>query len=315
MKSRNVGSILHAGLACLTLAAACVSAADRSVSSALPDVAETAAAIIAPGAKVELLGEGFEFTEGPAADREGNVYFTDQPNDRIMKWSVDGRLSTFLKPCGRANGLYFDAQGNLLACADEKNQLWSIAPDGRIRVLIERFEGKFLNGPNDLWVHPKGGIYFTDPFYRRNYWKRGDKEQDGEHVYLFDPARSMLVRVATDLVRPNGIVGSADGRILYVADIGAGKTYRYAIIEDGRLAEKTLFANLGSDGMTLDTEGNLYLTGKGVSVFSSAGEKIAHIPINESWTANVVFGGRDRKTLFITARDSFYALRMRVRGL
>ncbi|HOX03649.1 MAG TPA: SMP-30/gluconolactonase/LRE family protein [Candidatus Paceibacterota bacterium] len=315
MKPWNIRYVLSAVLSCLALSQAQIPAGDPAPAAAMPDVAQTAAAIIAPGAKVELLADGFEFTEGPAADREGNVYFTDQPNDRILKWSLDGKLTTFLQPCGRANGLDFDAKGNLLACADEKNQLWSIAPDGRIQVLIERFEGKLLNGPNDLWVHPKGGIYFTDPFYRRNYWKRGEKEQDGEHVYLFDPARSTLARVATDLVRPNGIVGDADGLKLYVADIGAGKTYRYAILEDGRLAEKTLFTNLGSDGMALDAEGNLYLTGKGVSVFNAVGEKIAHIPINESWTANVAFGGRDRQTLFITARDSLYAVRTRVRGL
>src|SRR5258706_12486424 len=87
--------------------------------------------IIAPGAKLEKLAGGFEFTEGPAVDRDGNVFFTDQPNDRILKWSVEGKLSTFLQPCGRANGLYFDHKGNLLACADEKNQLWSIDPSGK----------------------------------------------------------------------------------------------------------------------------------------------------------------------------------------
>lgn len=271
--------------------------------------------ILAPGARVELLANGFEFTEGPAADREGNVFFTDQPNDRIMKWSVEGRLSTFLQPCGRSNGLYFDRDGHLLACADERNQLWSIAPDGRVTVLLERFEGKLLNGPNDLWIHPGGGVYFTDPLYRRNYWKRGGMEQDGQHVYLLKPDRQSCVRVASDLTQPNGIIGSPDGRGLYVADIGARKTYHYTIEPDGTLAGKRLFVEMGSDGMTLDVEGNVYLTGRGVAVFDRTGRKIQHIDIPRNWTANVTFGGRDKQTLFITASDALFAVRTRLKGI
>src|SRR5213594_829930 len=108
--------------------------------------------IIAPGAKLEKLAGGFEFTEGPAADKDGNVFFTDQPNDRIVKWSAaDGTVSDWMKPCGRANGTYFDKDGNLIACADEKNELWSIALDKKVTVLVKDFDGKLLNGPNDLW--------------------------------------------------------------------------------------------------------------------------------------------------------------------
>jgi gluconolactonase len=275
---------------------------------------EAPAGVVAPGAKVELLADGFKFTEGPAADKAGNVFFTDQPNDRILKWSVEGKLSTFLQPAGRANGLYFDAAGNLLACADEKNQLWSIDPQGQVTVLLTGYGGKLFNGPNDLWVHPQGGIYFTDPFYRRNYWTRGGKEQDGEHVYFLSPDRQTCLRVTEELVQPNGIIGTPDGRQLYVADIGAKKTYRYTLQPDARLADRQLLVEMGSDGMTLDQEGNLYLTGQGVTVISPAGRKIDHLPINESWTANVCFGGADRRTLFITAMDSLYAVRLRVTG-
>ena len=109
----------------------------------------------ARGAEVKLLADGFEFTEGPAADTKGNVYFTDQPNDRILRWSTTGDLSTFLQPAGRANGLYFDAGENLIACADENNELWSIDPNGEHRTLVHRFENRRLNGPNDVWVHPE----------------------------------------------------------------------------------------------------------------------------------------------------------------
>ena len=144
--------------------------------------------IIAPGAKLQELSHGFAFTEGPSVDAEGNVYFTDQPNDRILKWSVDGKLSTFLEPAGRSNGLCFDNKGQLWACADEKNELWVIdVATGKHTVVLKDYGGKLLNGPNDVWVRPDGGLYFTDPFYKRDYWKRGPKEQDQEATYYLAP--------------------------------------------------------------------------------------------------------------------------------
>jgi gluconolactonase len=271
--------------------------------------------IVAPGAKVEKLSGGFTFTEGPAADQAGNVLFTDQPNDRIMKWSTDDVLSTYMRPSGRSNGLCFDGKGNLLACADEKNELWSIDPAKKVTVLIKDYKGKLLNAPNDLWVRPDGGIYFTDPFYKRKYWKRGPIEQDGQHVYYLAPDRRGRRRVAEDLEQPNGIIGTPDGKTLYVADIRARKTYAYTIQADGSLADKKLFCQTGSDGMTIDNEGNVYLTGKGVIVFDKTGKQIAQFPVPERWTANVCFGGKDGHTLFITACKGLYAIRMRVKGV
>jgi gluconolactonase len=271
--------------------------------------------LIAPGAKLEKLAGDFKFTEGPTADAAGNVFFTDQPNDRIMKWSVDGKLSTFMQPSGRANGMCFDAKGNLIACADEKTELWSIDPSGKVTVLVKDYQGKKLNGPNDVWVRPDGGMYLTDPFYKRPWWNYSQLPQDGQHVYFLAADRQKLVRVADDLKQPNGIIGTPDGKLLYVADIGAGKTYRYRIQPDGSLKEKTLFCEMGSDGMTIDNESNIYLTGKGVSVFDPSGKKIEQIPVAESWTANVCFGGKDRQMLFITASKSLYGLRMKVHGV
>ena len=271
--------------------------------------------LIAPDAKLEKLACDFSFTEGPTADAEGNVYFTDQPNDRIMKWSVDGKLSTFMKPAGRANGMYFDSKGQLIACADEKNELWSIEPSGKSVVLVKDYKGKLLNGPNDVWVRPDGGLYFTDPFYKRDYWKRGPIEQDGQHVYYLSPDRKQLTRVTTDLKQPNGITGTPDGKTLYVADIGAGKTYSYDIQSEGSLSNKKLFCSMGSDGVTLDNQGNLYLTGRGVTVFDKTGKQIEHIDVPGGWTANVCFGGKDRQTLFITSSKCFYSIRMTVKGV
>jgi gluconolactonase len=272
--------------------------------------------IIAQGAKVEKLADGFLFTEGPAADKQGNIYFTDQPNDRIMKWSTDGKLSVFLNKTGRANGMYFDKKGNLLSCSDLENEIWSINKKGKHTVLLTTYNGKKLNGPNDLWIRPDGGIYFTDPLYVRNYWTRDPKkQQDGEYVYFLSPNRKTVIPVATDLEKPNGIVGTPDGKYLYVADIKAGKTYIYEIQSDGLLTNKKLFCEMGSDGMTIDSEGNIYLTGNGVTVFNRKGEKIEHIPVDAKWTANVCFGGKEMKTLFITASQYLYSLQMNVKGV
>jgi gluconolactonase len=270
--------------------------------------------LVAPGATLQKLAGDFSFTEGPTSDKNGNVFFTDQPNNRIMKWSVEGALTTFLQPAGRANGMYFDARGNLLACADEKTELWSIKPDGTHTVLAREYVGKPLNGPNDVWVRPDGALYFTDPFYAREWWSYKTRPQDSEQVYFLSSDRKTLTCVTTDLLQPNGIVGTPDGRILYVADIRANKTYAYDIEPDGRLMNKRLHCEQGSDGMTLDAEGNLYLTGQGVSVFGKDGKKIEQFDVPENWTANVAFGGRDHQTLFITASKGLYAIRLRVKG-
>jgi gluconolactonase len=268
---------------------------------------------VAPGAKPERVAGGFKFTEGPAVDGSGNVYFTDQPTDRILKWSTDGKLSTFMQPCGRSNGLCFGPDGKLWACADEKNELWVIdIPTKEKTVVLTGHDGKLFNGPNDVWVRPDGGVYFTDPFYKRDYWKRGPKQLDPA-VYYLSPDRK-LTRVDADYRQPNGLVGTPDGKTLYVADIGAGKTNVYDIRPDGSLTNRRKFCDLGSDGMTLDDSGNVYLTGKGVTVFDKTGAKLVNIPIPEPWTANVCFGGADLRTLFVTAGQGLYAVKMKTKG-
>jgi gluconolactonase len=268
---------------------------------------------LAPGAELKLVADGYKFTEGPAADPQGDVYFTDQPNDRILKWSAaTGKVETFMQPCGRANGLYFDRDGKLIACADEKGELRRIDPKTKeFTVQLKDYDGKLFNGPNDVWVDPKGGMYFTDPFYKRDYWQnRPQPEQEKQRVYYL-PKGAKAPRVADDtLVQPNGIIGTPDGKQLYVADIGAKKTYIYKIQSDGGLADRKLFCEMGSDGMTLDAAGNLYLTGKGVTVFDKTGRKLGEIPVPEGWTANVTIAGRAGRTLFITAMDSVYTLEL-----
>ena len=270
--------------------------------------------VVAPDTKLEKLSGGFAFTEGPTCDARGNLFFVDQPNDRIMEWSADGKLSTFLQPSGRANGMMFDAHGNLIACADERNALWSIAPDKKISVLVTNFNGNYLNGPNDVWIAPNGAMFLTDPFYKRTWWDHATMALTNEEVFYLSPDRKKLLRVTDDLKKPNGITGTPDGKNLFVSDIGAHQTWRYDIAADGALTNKTFFCALGSDGMTIDAEGNLYLTGNGVTVFDKTGKQIDHINVPEKWSANVCLGGADHKTLFITASESLYSIQLRVKG-
>jgi len=281
------------------------------VVAALMDVCSAKdSGIVSPGAEVKKLAGDFKFTEGPAADAQGDVYFTDIPANRILKWSVeDGTLSTFLENSGGANGLYFDKDGNLLACQGAERRLVSISPKGEVTMLADKYEGKTFNSPNDLWIDPKGGVYFTDP----RYGGREGMEQDGEHVYYLTPDRKRVIRVISDMVRPNGLIGTPNGRRLFVADHGAGKTFVYRINKDGTLSDKRPFAPQGSDGVTIDRKGNVYLTGKAVSVYDRKGEKLQEIQVPEG-PSNVTFGGTDDKTLFITARTSFYAIPMQVKG-
>lgn len=265
--------------------------------------------VVEPGAKVEKVAGGFTFTEGPAADAEGNIFFTDIINNRIHKWSLDGKLTTFRENSGAANGLYFDKDGNLLVCEGGGRRLISIDPNEQVTVLADSYQDKKFNSLNDLWIDPKGGIYFTDP----RYGSRDNMEQDGEYVYYLTPDHKNTIRVIDDMVRPNGLIGTPDGKLLYVADHGDRKTFVYTINSDGTLSNKKLFAPEGSDGMTMDNEGNVYLTMNGVAVYNSDGQKIETIQVPE-WPANVTFGGKDNQTLFITARNSLYSIRMRVKG-
>jgi gluconolactonase len=269
--------------------------------------------IIAKDAKIEKVGGGYAFTEGPAVSAEGHVYFTDQPNDRIYVWEEGKGVSLWVEGTERANGTYFDADGHLLACADLHNRIVRFGSDRKAEVLHEQYEGKRLNGPNDLWITPQGGIYFTDPYYHRNYWEEGyAEEQDVRGVYYLSP-EGRLIRVIDDYKQPNGIVGTPDGKTLYVADINDRKIWRYDIQPDGTLANKHLFAPNGSDGMTIDNQGNVYLTMGKIWVYSPQGELIEEIEVPEN-PSNVCFGGKRRDVLFITARTSVYSLKMRVRG-
>ena len=270
--------------------------------------------IVAKNAEIKKAGTGYAFTEGPAVAKDGKVYFTDQPNDHIYVWDEKKGVSLWSDETGRSNGMYFNNDGQLLACADLHNQIVLFDKDKKMRVVYENYDGKHLNGPNDLWITPNGGIYFTDPYYHRNYWQEGHKEvQDARGVYYLS-TEGKITRVIDDYKQPNGLIGTPDGKTLYVADINDRKIWKYDIQPDGTLANKTFFAPNGSDGMTIDNRGNVYLTMGKVWVYSPSGELIREIEVPES-PSNVCFGGKKRNTLFITARTSVYTLKMNVKGV
>ena len=262
--------------------------------------------VVASGAKIEKLAGGFTWAEGPAEDPKGNIFFTDNRRKKIYKRSPDGKVTTFIEDSHADNGLYIDRDGTLLSCTGQPRQLVSIDAQGNYTVLADNYDSKPLNSPNDLWVDPKGGIYFTDPFWGR--------EQGRDHVHYLTPDRKKLILVNNDMFNPNGIIGTPDGKLLYVSNYIENKTYVFTINADGTLSNKKLFAPEGDDGMTMDTEGNVYLTGKTITVYDPSGKKIDTIEVPET-PANLIFCGKDKQTLFITARTSIYSVRMRTKGL
>lgn len=285
-----------------------------SITFVLSANAQNNSNLIKKNAEVEKAGTGFTFTEGPAVASDGRVYFTDQPNDKIHIWDENNGISLYLEGTGRSNGMYFNNNNQLVTCADEKNQLVYFDEKKEMHVIHEGFDGMHLNAPNDLWISPNGDIYFTDPYYHRRWWPEGHKEiQEVPGVYYLN-AQGEVSRVIADFVKPNGLIGTPDGKTLYVADIGDDKIWKYDIASDGSLTNKTFFAPHGSDGMTIDNKGNVYLTSGKVWVYNPKGELIKEIEVPEG-PSNVCFGGKKRNILFITARKSVYTLKMKVKGL
>ena len=280
---------------------------------------------------------GFGFTEGPAVDKDGNVFFTDQPNDIIYKCDAKTNIITpFLTKTGRSNGMAFDKDGNLIACADMYGELWKIAPDGTHKVLVNNYNGKQLNGPNDVWINPvTGGLYITDPLFTRNYWSEEDpRKQDwppthseqaeigkGGHVYYLAPNSDALVRVTIQPnwdsdSWPNGIVGTPDGKKLYVnkwQEDNLGGTWVFDINRDGTLSNMRKFMDMGGDGMSMDNFGNIYISNNlGITAFNSKGEKILNI--DTGGATNNVFSGPDESILFVTEPDRVVSIKMNVKG-
>jgi gluconolactonase len=300
----------------LALAAVLLAVAAPLAMSQTPAVSP----VIADGAQVERVATGYGFTEGCTADKVGNVFFTDQnhePGGQILRWSADdNKITVWMEPTGRSNGQRFAPNGDLITCADEHNQLWRITPDKKVTVLVKDYNGKLLDGPNDVWVLPNGGMYLTDPYYHRPWWgPEHATPQQARAVYYLTPDAKTLTRVIDDFQMPNGIGGTPDGQFLYAADINARKTWKYDIQDDGSLKNKTLFCNAGSDGMTMDNQGNVYCTQDGIQVFDKTGKLIEHIPApNGQQPANIAIGGKEHNILFMAARTSVYTLKLKVKN-
>jgi len=330
-------SLLPLVIAGLPPSAASAQAPGDPISSAPAECTPTfldVRTLAVPCAQLKQVGTGYNFTEGPVVDDEGHVFFTDQPNNRIHRWDWrTGEITTFLDKTGRANGMTMDLDGLLLTASDMHGEIWSINPrTGEYSVILDNYEGNLLNGPNDIWVAADGGMYITDPLVFRAWWdaddpRRTTSQVDGGYVYYLTPDRKTLTRVAgmeqdqSDLrgnqrVQPNGVVGSLDGKTLYIGYIFPRETWAYDIQPDGSLSNPRKFADSHSDGMTIDAEGNIYVTTReaGVTAFSPEGERIFNIPTGRFWTGNVAFAGPERKTMFITAADAVFTLEMRVAG-
>ncbi len=267
--------------------------------------------LIGDEALVTLLTDGFKFTEGPAADAAGNIYFSDIGNNRIHYWNTrENRLSTIRENSGGADGLYVDRDGALWICELRDKRLTKLKKDGTYEVIVNSYNGEPLTGANDLWIDPHGGIYFSDSY-------GGSQERTQDHRVFYLTPSGELTLVADNYFKSNGLVGTPDGKWLYVADYIDYRVYRYELLGPGKLGDRTLFAEYRCDGMTLDEEGNLYLctgnSGQGVVIIDPSGQELGKIKLPEN-PANICFGGKDYRTLFITATSGFYSLEMKVRG-
>jgi len=283
-------------------------------------------AILEPDSGVEKVATGCKFTEGPCVDPDGNLYFSDIRNNRLMKLERGGELREFLKPSGRSNGIVLDAEGRLVVCqgADEGGEcrVVRIENDGSQTVLADQFEGKPFIAPNDLCIGRRGQVYFTDPYYG----PPAVKSQPSSGVYLIESPgtpSAKVRRVISNLLKPNGILITSDNRHVYVSDRGTQKLHRYRVEKDGTLTEDGIVYDFspdrGIDGMCRDVDGNIYAAAgenatTGLFVLSPEGELLLHQPMPE-FSTNVSFGGKDARDLYLTASTSVYRLRTTRRGI
>lgn len=272
----------------------------------------------AVGTEPLRLATGFHFTEGPCVDGAGDVWFSDgEPARRIHRWRAGAvpeeqpRVQRIVENSGWADGMAFDARGRLLTCEVATRRVAARTIDAaatasaRVETLAAEFDDKPLNSPNDLWIDAGGGIYFTDP----RYGVQTGVVQDGFHLYYLPPGGGAVVRAADDLQRPNGVIGTGDGRWLYVADEGAGVIFRYAIEAPGRLGARTLFARRGAIGLRLDARGNLYAALQDIVVFAPDGRELARMEFPEM-ASHLAFVGPHGEWMFVTASTSVYLCRL-----
>jgi sugar lactone lactonase YvrE len=268
--------------------------------------------LLPPDAMIEKLKGGFQFTEGPVWHRDGHLLFTDIPANRIVRWNPEGSTDTFRRPSGNANGLTFDQKGRLIACEHSGRRVSRTEADGTVTSLAERYDGKRLNSPNDAVVRSDGSIYFTDPPYGLG----GQRSELGFQGVFRIAADGSLLLLARDIGYPNGLAFSPDEKLLYVCDSQQGRLFVFDVQEDGTLANRRLFARMGTpDGMKVDVRGNLYVTASdGVRVLSPEGVHLGTLRTREQ-PANCTWGDADGHTLYVTAQTGLYRVRLAVEGI
>jgi len=263
---------------------------------------------------VEKIAGGFQFTEGPVwVTAKSQLLFSDIPSNCIVRLK-DGKCETFRMPSNNSNGLTLDKQGRLIACEHGSRHVTRTETNGTITVLAERYEGKHLNSPNDIVVKSDGSMYFTDPTYGV---KREELELDFRGVYRISPDGKVLTLLVKDFAMPNGLALSPDEKILYVNDSQLGQIRAFDVAADGTLANGRIFVEKvpGSDGMKVDTGGNIYCTSRtGVMVYDQSGKHLGTFATPEQ-AANCAFGDADWKSLYITCRTGLYRVRLAVPGI
>jgi gluconolactonase len=281
--------------------------------------------------RVERLWTGARWSEGPAYFAAGRyLIWSDIPNDRMMRWDeTSGVVSVFRQPSYNSNGNTVDNQGRLVTCEHRGRRVSRTGFDGKVTTLVDRWQGKRFNSPNDAVVKSDESIWFTDPAYGIDTDYEGDQsapEIDGCHVYRIDPATGGVERVVSDMVRPNGLAFSPDESLLYIVDTGAthmdnGPRHirRFRVNADGKsLSGGEVFAECTAgifDGLRIDEEGRIWTSaGDGVHIYEPGGNLIGKVRIPEI-VANVTFGGIKRNRLFICGTTSLYSLYTTTHGL
>ena len=273
---------------------------------------------IGPKGEVTKVQGGFQFTEGPAADKKGNIYFSDIPADRVYRLEPDGKASIFREPSNHTNGTMFNSRGELVSC-EMDGQIVAVSADGsQAKPLASMYKGKRFNAPNDLVVDRADGVYFTDPHFRAP-----EPLPQGVTAVYYIGAGGLVARLIDDLKAPNGVILSTDEKTLYVVPSMQEEVMAYPVESPGKLGAGKVLCRMkqpagqqgrGGDGLTIDTEGNLYIaTGLGLQVFDREGKHLGIIEVPEP-PANVTFGGPEFKTLYITARTSLYKADMEATG-
>jgi gluconolactonase len=261
--------------------------------------------------KLEEIQSGFNGAEGPVWSRDGYLLFSDNGDHKIYKYVPGGKCAVWREMPGGANGNAFDRQGRLYTCEYVARRVTRTDNKGKTEVIADRFEGKRFNAPNDIVVRRDGHVYFTDPLFT----KVDRRDLDFYGVYHLTPQGRIEV-IARPTGRPNGITLSPDGKILYVANTDERNIHAYDVDRQGRVArERLLISDLpgGPDGMRIDEKGNLYITSRGIQIYSPEGKHLGAIEI-PGGARNCAFGDRDLRTLYITGRTTLYRVRVPIRG-